>query len=251
MNKKTVRDIDLTGKRVLVRVDFNVPLDGETVTDDTRVRAALPTIQYIIEQNPRYVALMSHLGRPKGEVKPEFSLRPVAPVLSKLLGVDVAFAEDCVGDVAQNAANALPDGGVLLLENTRFHAEERKNDPDFAKQLAELGDVYVNDAFGSAHRAHASTEGVTHYLPAVGGLYIQGGQWVLRESGQPLDLDATYHLLTTDFMYAGGDDYRIAEFDPQAYNTAINWRQPVIDWIIAQQSSPEKPLDQAILGLVK
>jgi phosphoglycerate kinase len=173
MNKKTVRDIDLTGKRVLVRVDFNVPLDGSTVTDDTRVRAALPTLKYILDQKPRYMVLMSHLGRPKGEPKPEYSLRPVVPVLSKLLGVDVAFAEDCVGEPAKQAAEALPEGGVLLLENTRFHAEERKNNTAFAEQLAALGDVYVNDAFGSAHRAHASTEGVAHYLPAVGGFLME------------------------------------------------------------------------------
>lgn len=173
MNKQTVRDVDLTGKRVLIRVDFNVPLDGDKVTDDTRVRAAIPTLKYILEQNPRYIALMSHLGRPKGEPKPEFSLRPVVPVLAELLGTDVAFAEDCVGEVAQKAAGALPEGGVLLLENTRFHAEETKNDEAFARQLAELGDIYVNDAFGSAHRAHASTEGVTHYLPAVGGFLME------------------------------------------------------------------------------
>lgn len=173
MNKQTVRDVDLTGKRVLIRVDFNVPLDGDKVTDDTRVRAAIPTLKYILEQNPRYIALMSHLGRPKGEPKPEFSLRPVVPVLADLLGTDVAFAEDCVGEAAKKAANALPEGGVLLLENTRFHAEETKNDEAFARQLAELGDIYVNDAFGSAHRAHASTEGVTHYLPAVGGFLME------------------------------------------------------------------------------
>lgn len=173
VNKKTVRDIDLTGKRVLVRVDFNVPLDGDKVTDDTRVRAAIPTLKYILDQKPRYIALMSHLGRPKGEPKPEFSLRPVVPVLANLLGVDVAFAEDCVGEVARKAAEALPQGGVLLLENTRFHAEETKNDEGFSRQLAELGDVYVNDAFGSAHRAHASTEGVTHYLPAVAGFLME------------------------------------------------------------------------------
>ncbi|MBN1202735.1 MAG: phosphoglycerate kinase [Anaerolineae bacterium] len=173
MNKKTIRDIDLTGKRVLIRVDFNVPVKDGAVTDDTRVRAAIPTLKAILEQKPRYMALMSHLGRPKGEVKPEFSLRPVVPVLAELLGVDVAFAEDCVGDAARQAAEALPEGGVLLLENTRFHAEETKNDEAFAKQLAELGDVYVNDAFGSAHRAHASTEGVTRYLPAVGGFLME------------------------------------------------------------------------------
>ncbi len=173
MNKKTIRDIDLTGKRVLVRVDFNVPIKDGVVTDDTRVRAAIPTLKYILDQKPRYVALMSHLGRPKGEPDPAYSLKPVVPVLSDLLGVDVSFAEDCVGEEAKSAAAALPTGGVLLLENTRFHAEEKKNSAAFAAQLAELGDVYVNDAFGSAHRAHASTEGVTHYLPAVGGFLME------------------------------------------------------------------------------
>ncbi len=173
MDKKNVRDVDLTGKRVLVRVDFNVPLDGDRVTDDTRVRAAIPTLRYILEQKPRALILMSHLGRPKGEVKPEFSLRPVVPVLSNLLGVDVAFAEDCIGPLAEEAASALPEGGVLLLENTRFHAGETKNDPTIAAGLARLGDIYVNDAFGSAHRAHASTAGVTEYLPAVGGFLME------------------------------------------------------------------------------
>ncbi len=173
MNKKTVRDIELTGKRVLIRVDFNVPVKDGNVTDATRVRAAIPTLKYILEQKPRYIALLSHLGRPKGEANPAFSLKPVVAVLAELLGVDVAFAEDCVGDVATQAAAALPEGGVLLLENTRFHVTEKKNDPEFAAQLAQLGDVYVNDAFGSAHRAHASTEGVTQHLPAVGGFLMQ------------------------------------------------------------------------------
>ena len=173
MNKKTVRDVELSGKRVLVRVDFNVPIKDGQVTDATRIRAAIPTLKYILEQKPRYMVLMSHLGRPKGQRKPEFSLRPVVPVLAELLGVDVAFADDCVGEVAQKAADALPEGGVLLLENTRFHPEEKKNDPDFAKQLAALGDIFVNDAFGSAHRAHASTEGVAHYLPAVAGFLME------------------------------------------------------------------------------
>ncbi len=174
MNKKTIRDIDLTGKRVLVRVDFNVPIDENgRVTDDTRIRAAIPTLKYILDQKPRYVALMSHLGRPKDEPDPKYSLRPVVLVLAGLLGVEVAFAEDSVGEVAQRAAAALPDGGVLLLENTRFHKEEKKNDEAYARQLAELGDVYVNDAFGSAHRAHASTEGVARYLPAVAGFLME------------------------------------------------------------------------------
>ena len=173
MNKMTIRDIDLKGKRVLVRVDFNVPLDGDTITDDTRIRGAVPTIKAILDQHPRSVILMSHLGRPKGGPDPKFSLKPVAPALAKLLGRDVAFADDCVGEVAQKAANALPDGGVLLLENTRFHPSEEKNDPELAKQMASLGDVFVMDAFGSAHRAHSSTVGVTDYLPAVAGLLME------------------------------------------------------------------------------
>ncbi len=173
MDKKTVRDVDLAGKRVLVRVDFNVPLDGDVVTDDTRIRAAIPTLRYILDHKPRALILMSHLGRPKGAVQPEFSLRPVVPVLSQLLGVDVAFAEDCVGPTAEAAAAALPPGGVLLLENTRFHAGETKNDPDLSAQLARLGDIYVNDAFGSAHRAHASTAGVADHLPAVAGFLME------------------------------------------------------------------------------
>ncbi|MCL4237833.1 MAG: phosphoglycerate kinase [Anaerolineae bacterium] len=173
MNKKTIRDLDLAGKRVLVRVDFNVPVKDGVVTDDTRVRAAIPTLKYILEQKPRYIALMSHLGRPKDAPDPAYSLKPVVPVLAGLLGVDVAFAEDCVGEPAKRAAAALPTGGVLLLENTRFYKEEKKNDLAFAQQLAELGDVYVNDAFGSAHRAHASTEGITHYLPAVSGFLME------------------------------------------------------------------------------
>ncbi|HMM27025.1 MAG TPA: phosphoglycerate kinase [Aggregatilineaceae bacterium] len=174
MDKKTVRDIDLTGKRVLVRVDFNVPIDENgKVTDDTRIRAAIPTLKYILDQRPRYVALMSHLGRPKDEPDPKYSLRPVVPVLSDLLGVDVAFSEDSVGEIAKKAAEAVPEGGVLLLENTRFYKAEKKNDEAYARQLAELGDVYVNDAFGSAHRAHASTEGVARFLPAVAGFLME------------------------------------------------------------------------------
>jgi len=174
MDKKTVRDIDLTGKRVLVRVDFNVPIseDGQ-VSDDTRVRAAIPTLKYILDHNPRYVALMSHLGRPKDAPDPKYSLKPVVPVLADLLGVDVVFAEDSVGEAAERAAESVPEGGVLLLENTRFHKEEKKNDEGYAQKLAKLGDVYVNDAFGSAHRAHASTEGVSRYLPAVGGFLME------------------------------------------------------------------------------
>jgi phosphoglycerate kinase len=173
MNKQTIRDIDLKDKRVLVRVDFNVPLDGTTITDDTRIRAAVPTLKAILTQAPRSVALMSHLGRPKGGPDPKYSLKPAAPALSALLGTPVAFADDCVGPVAEAAVAALPHGGVVLLENTRFHPSEEKNDLELAQQMAKLGDVFVNDAFGSAHRAHSSTEGVARFLPAVSGLLLE------------------------------------------------------------------------------
>ncbi|RMG73096.1 MAG: phosphoglycerate kinase [Chloroflexi bacterium] len=173
MNKMTVRDVDFSGKRVLVRVDFNVPLDGNTVSDDTRIRAAIPTLKLILEQKPKALVLMSHLGRPKGEPDPKYSLSPVAPVLSDLLGVDVTFVEDTVGEKVEKALATLPDGGVLLLENTRFYKGETKNDEELSKALAKLGDIYVNDAFGSSHRAHASTVGVARYLPAVAGLLLE------------------------------------------------------------------------------
>lgn len=171
MRKKTVDDIPLKGKRVLVRVDFNVPLEGGAVTDDTRIRASLPTIRKIAADGGRAI-LMSHLGRPKGGPKPEFSLRPVAAHLAKLLGSPVGFAEDCVGPKAESSVAALSDGGICLLENVRFHAEEEKNDPDFARGLASLGDVFVNDAFGSAHRAHASTEGITRFVSVSAAGYL-------------------------------------------------------------------------------
>ncbi len=173
MNKKTVRDIDLAGKRVLARVDFNVPVQEGQVTDDTRIRSAVPTIKYILEQKPRYLALMSHFGRPKEGPDPKYSLKPVVPVLAQLLGVEVAFVDDTVGDKVKDALAKLPEGGVIVLENTRFYPKETKNDEALSKQLAELGDVFVNDAFGSAHRAHSSTEGVAHYLPAVGGFLME------------------------------------------------------------------------------
>jgi phosphoglycerate kinase len=173
MNKKTIRDIDVAGKRVLVRVDFNVPLDAEQhITDDTRIRAALPTIQYLLDYGAA-VILMSHLGRPDGKVNDKMSLKPVAYHLSRLLGKPVQMATDSIGPQVAALARALQPGQVLLLENLRFHKEEEKNDPDFARQLASLGDVYVNDAFGTAHRAHASTEGVTHYLPGVAGFLVE------------------------------------------------------------------------------
>ncbi|MDX1994872.1 MAG: phosphoglycerate kinase [bacterium] len=173
MNKMTVRDIDLSGKRVLVRVDFNVPLEGGKITDDTRIRAAVPTLQYILDQKPKAVVLMSHLGRPKGGPAPEFSLAPVASALSELLNREVHFVEASIGEKAEQAVTDLPEGGVLLLENTRFHKGEEKNDPELAKEFAKLGDVYVNDAFGSAHRAHSSTHGVAQLLPAVAGLLME------------------------------------------------------------------------------
>jgi phosphoglycerate kinase len=173
MNKATVRDIDVRGKHVLVRVDFNVPLDeGGAITDDTRIRASLPTIRYLLDHGAA-VILMSHLGRPKGKVDPKYSLKPVAERLSELLGQPVALAPDCVGPEVAAPAKALQPGQVMLLENLRFHPEEEANDPAFAKQLAALGEIYVNDAFGTAHRAHASTEGVAHDLPAVAGFLME------------------------------------------------------------------------------
>ena len=172
MNKKTVRDIDPKGKRVLVRVDFNVPIKDGAVGDDTRIRAALPTLEYLLERGAA-VILCSHLGRPKDGPDPKYSLKPVAAHLGKLTGKPVAFAEDCIGPAAEKAAKALEPGEILLLENTRFHPEEEKNNPEMAKQLAALADIYVNDAFGSAHRAHASTQGVAKYLPAVAGFLME------------------------------------------------------------------------------
>jgi phosphoglycerate kinase len=171
-NKKSVKDIDVKGKRVLVRVDFNVPLKDGKVTDDTRIRAALPTINYLIDQGAALI-LCSHLGRPKDEPDPAYSLKPVAAYLGELLGKKVAFAEDCIGPIAEAAVAAIKPGDVLVLENTRFHKEEKKNDPEMARQLASLADIFVNDAFGSAHRAHASTEGVTKFLPSVAGFLLE------------------------------------------------------------------------------
>ena len=172
MNKKTVRDIDIKGKRVLMRVDFNVPMQDGKVTDDKRIKASLPTIQYVLDQGASLI-LMSHLGRPKSGPDPEFSLKAASEVLSSLLGKPVKMAPDCVGPEVEKMAKALKPGDVLMLENTRFHAGEERNDLDLAKQMASLGDVYVNDAFGSAHRAHSSTEGVAHFLPAVSGFLME------------------------------------------------------------------------------
>ena len=173
MDKKTIRDIDVAGKRALVRVDFNVPLDAQRqVTDDTRIVAALPTIQYLLNGGSP-VILMSHLGRPDGQVVEKLRMKPVAQRLSELLHLPVQTALECVGPEVEAQAKALQPGQVLLLENLRFHKEEEKNNPEFAHQLATLGDIYVNDAFGTAHRAHASTEGVAHYLPAVAGFLME------------------------------------------------------------------------------
>jgi phosphoglycerate kinase len=171
-NKKTVRDISVKGKKVLVRVDFNVPTKDGVVGDDTRIRAAIPTIQYLVDQGAA-VILCSHLGRPKGGPEAKFSLQPVAEHLAKLLKMKVAFASDCIGPIAEKAAFDLKLGEVLVLENTRFYPEEEKNDMGMAKKLASLADIFVNDAFGTAHRAHASTEGVTHFLPSVAGFLLE------------------------------------------------------------------------------
>lgn len=173
MNKMTVGDIDLRGKRALVRVDFNVPLEGAVITDDTRIRAALPTLRTILAQNPKAVILMSHLGRPKGKRIPEMSLALAADNLAQKLGMEVAFAGDCIGAAAEMAIESLPDGGLLLLENTRFQRGETENDAELARQLAAHGDVFINDAFGTAHRAHASNVGAAEHLPAVAGLLLE------------------------------------------------------------------------------
>jgi phosphoglycerate kinase len=183
MNKKTIEDIEVSGKRVLVRCDFNVPLDGTKITDETRIVAALPTIKYLLDHNAA-VILCSHLGRPKGEFNMKYSLAPVAERLSEKLDKKVVLAKDVIGEDAKKCVSGMKPGDVVLLENVRFHKEEEKNDPAFAKELASLAEIYVNDAFGTAHRAHASTEGVTHYLPAVAG-YLIGKE--LAVMGKALD----------------------------------------------------------------
>lgn len=171
-NKKMVTDLDVKGKKVLVRVDFNVPIESGKVGDDTRIQAALPTIEHLLD-NGAAVILCSHLGRPKGEFDPELSLKPVAEHLDTLVDVPVKFAEDCIGEVAQKAADDLEPGQILVLENTRFHAGEKKNDPEMAKELASLAELFVNDAFGTAHRAHASNVGVADFLPSAAGFLLE------------------------------------------------------------------------------
>jgi phosphoglycerate kinase len=173
MNKISVNEVPVRGKRVLVRVDFNVPVDEQrNITDDTRIRAALPTIQFLVREGAK-VILVSHFGRPKGQVNSKYSLAPVAVRLAELLGQKVQFANECIGEPVRQQVSSLEDGQVLLLENVRFYPGEEKNDPVFAQELAALAELFVNDAFGTAHRAHASTEGVTHYLPAVAGFLMQ------------------------------------------------------------------------------
>ncbi len=184
MGKLSISDLDLRGKRVFMRVDFNVPIEGGRITDDTRIEASLPSIRYVLEKGGRLI-LASHLGRPKGKPEPKYSLKPVAARLSELLGKQVAFAPDCVGPEVEKMVSSLRDGDALLLENLRFHAEEEKNEPAFARQLAALCDVYVNDAFGTAHRAHASTVGITKFVKqAAAGFLMQK------------ELEALSHALT-------------------------------------------------------
>ena len=181
LKKKTINDIHPSGKRVLVRCDFNVPMTGGVIDDDKRIAESLPTIKYLLEYKAR-VILCSHLGRPKGEFNPKYSLGAVAERLSKLLGQDVIMAKDVIGEDAKAKAAALKDGEIMLLENVRFHKEEEKNDPDFSKALASLAEVFVNDAFGSSHRAHSSTAGVADYLPAVGGYLIEKELKIMGEA---------------------------------------------------------------------
>ncbi|MAG13211.1 MAG: phosphoglycerate kinase [Spirochaetales bacterium] len=173
MPVRTIKDIEFAGKRTLIRVDFNVPLRNGSITDDTRIRAAIPTLSHILNSTGASIVVMSHLGRPKGKPNPELSLSPVATRLAELLGKRVLMATDCVGETVEDQAGGLKGGDILLLENLRFHPEEEKNDVRFAADLAHLGDVYVNDAFGAAHRAHASTAGVARHLPAVAGLLME------------------------------------------------------------------------------
>jgi len=182
---RTIEDLDLKGRRVLIRVDFNVPIKNGDIKDDTRIRASLPTIKYALEHGAARVILCSHLGRPKGKPNPEYTLRPVAARVSQLIGRPVAFAEDCVGAQAKTAVDQAGNGGVVLLENLRFHPEEEKNDPAFARELASLADVYVNDAFGSAHRAHASTEAVVGFVKEAAAGFLMAAE--LQHLGRVLE----------------------------------------------------------------
>ena len=186
MAARSVKDLKLNGRKAFVRVDFNVPIKNGQITDDTRIRASLPTIRYVVEQGGTAI-LASHLGRPKGKPNPEYSLRPIAARLAELVGKPVQFAEDCIGEPARQAIANAGNNGIVLLENLRFHAEEEKNDPMFAKELASLADVYVNDAFGSAHRAHASTEGIVHHVKeaAAGFLMAKEVEYLGRVLEQP------------------------------------------------------------------
>lgn len=173
MNKKSIKDVNIDKRRLLIRVDFNVPVDKNlNITDDNRIKAALPTIEYALEHDSKII-LMSHMGRPKGEIKEELRLNPVAKRLGELLKKDVVKLDDCIGPEVDRAVNNMSEGDVILLENLRFHKEETKNDPDFARKLSTLGEIFVNDAFGTCHRAHASTEGVTHYLESVAGFLVE------------------------------------------------------------------------------
>ncbi len=173
MDLRTIKDLNLQGKKILIRVDFNVPLKEGVVTDATRIERALPTLEYILQQQGTSLIVMSHLGRPKGKKDSEFSLTPVAAKFSELIGREVIMAPDCIGPEVKKLTTDLCEGQILLLENVRFHSEETSNDPDFAKELASLGDIYINDAFGTAHRAHASTEGITKFLPSAAGFLIE------------------------------------------------------------------------------
>ncbi len=173
MNKLTIRDVNFAGKRVLVRVDFNVPLENGQVTDDTRIRSSIPTLEYIAQQKPTSITLMSHLGRPDGQRNPTMSLQPVANRLAELMNTQVLFVDDCIGEQAEAAVQSVTDGGIILLENTRYYKGDEKNDPQLSEALAKHGDVFVNDAFGTAHRAHASNVGVARYLPAYAGFLME------------------------------------------------------------------------------
>ncbi|MFI2856317.1 phosphoglycerate kinase [Paenibacillus sp. JSM ZJ436] len=219
MNKKSVRDVEVKGKAVFVRVDFNVPLENGKITDDTRIRETLPTIKYLVEQGAK-VILASHMGRPKGEVVEELRLTPASERLSELLGQPVAKADEAVGDAVKSKIQSMQAGEVLVLENVRFYPGEEKNDPELAKQFAELADLFVNDAFGAAHRAHASTEGIAHHLPAVSGLLMEKELSVLGKALSNPDrpftaivggskvkdkIDVINHLLTlADNIIIGG-----------------------------------------------